>query len=98
MHAPIDAHERLDQVLKAAGLRCPSLPIVDQRFHRVPTSLKKNDTAGYYIASELEDGHIYVLYGCWRNGWEDKWNSRQSGKLSHKDQARCAELRKVAES
>ena len=97
MHAPIDAHERFDQVLKAAGLRCPSLPVVDQRFHRVPTSNKPRDKAGWYIADELEDGNIYALYGCWRNGWEDKWNSRQNGKLSHKDQARCAELKKVAE-
>jgi hypothetical protein len=69
----------LEIEMSAVGLQISGQLIADGAIHRVPSSTKKRDTAGWYAIAILDNGLIFANYGDWRSGEKYKWSSREPG-------------------
>ena len=56
--------------------------LADGAFHRFSTNGEPSDDAGWYVASELEDGVIVAAFGCFRSGTKYKFCNTSTKKLS----------------
>lgn len=65
---------------KLDGCDLDYLEVTDGEFIRFSTEGDKfYGKSGFALVDELDDGHISVLFGCWRDGETYRWNSKSGG-------------------
>lgn len=95
----VEPAEQLRLAMSKDGYTVPGGLCVDGLLHRFPTSGKKDDDAGWYVA--YPDGIPAGSYGDWRTGENYTWRADIGRKLSPAEenavQERLEEARKVRE-